>query len=318
MNKDNKKWYICFRMTFGNKIAYAFLGSFMWLMSRLPLGFHRANGKFIGKIVCSVVKYRREVVETNLAKSFPEKSEVERAGICKRFYEHLGNIIGEAVWFGSTTNRERLRKSRIVVMDNPELLNGYYDKGQSVMVLASHNGNFELLAGIKDYAAYTAPLEYEENNISVVYKRLSDPVWDKFLFKNRKSPLLDKKNYDALVECDEVMRYVYKHYQEKFLFIFITDQYPYGDPAKVEVEFMHQKTYSMVGGVALAKMLGMPVVYMNMEYRSEGGYMMKFTPICDNAANEDIKALTDRYYKLVEADICKQPWNYLWSHRRWK
>ncbi len=25
-----------------------------------------------------------------------------------------------------------------------------------------------------------------------------------------------------------------------------------------------------------------------------------------------------RYYKLLEADIEAQPWNYLWTHNRWK
>jgi len=104
----------------------------------------------------------------------------------------------------------------------------------------------------------------------------------------------------------------------KFGYSFITDQSPYTDMKHPVVEFMHQPTQMMTGATALASKLGMAVVYLRYECREEGGYRMTFVPISDNAKGEDPVKLMERYYALLQEDLEKQPWNYLWTHKRWK
>ena len=83
------------------------------LLARLPLGVHYALGGCLAWLMRSVVRYRRKVVETNLLHSFPDKSPEERKAILKGFYRHFGEIIAEAVWFGGTRSKERLRRQRL-------------------------------------------------------------------------------------------------------------------------------------------------------------------------------------------------------------
>ena len=45
---------------------------------------------------------------------------------------------------------------------------------------------------------------------------------------------------------------------------------------------------------------------------------MTVVPLSDRAAGENPVELMQRYYRLLEEDIQKQPWNYLWTHKRWK
>ena len=33
---------------------------------------------------------------------------------------------------------------------------------------------------------------------------------------------------------------------------------------------------------------------------------------------QQVQAIMEKYYTLLEEDINAQPWNYLWSHKRWK
>ena len=304
-------------MTATQKIAYALLKAVLWPLSKLPLGFHRAMGHAVYFLVYRVAGYRKDVVMMNLARSFPDFDWHRLKEVRKQFYRQFGRIFAEAVWFGGCTDARRLRRSGIVKMTNPEVLNALYAKG-SVMVLASHNGNWELFGGMKTYGSYNGPLDCEENNLAVAYLEQHSAVWNKFFYHNRMAPIADKEHFDGLQESRDIMRYAYNHRNERKIYFFITDQRPYFDSAaNLEVEFLGKKTKTMTGSVALAKMFGMSVVYQDMKPDGKGNYEITYTPLCENAAEEEIPDLIEKYYRLLEADIRKTPWNYLWSHNRW-
>lgn len=304
-------------MTTMQKIGYALLKAFLWPLSKLPLGFHRAMGRVIYFLAYRVAGYRKDVVMMNLARCFPELEWYELRDIRKQFYKQFGRIFAEAIWFGGCTNPERLRRSGIVKMANPQVLNELYAKG-NVMVLASHNGNWELFGGMKTYGTYNGPLDAEENNLAVVYLKQTSAVWNEFFFHNRTAPIVDKKNFDGLQESRDIMRYVFNHKDERKIYFFITDQRPYFESAaNLEVDFLGKKTQTMTGSVALAKMFGMSVVYQDMKPDGKGNYEITFTTLCENAAEEEIPDIIEKYYKHLEEDIRKTPWNYLWTHNRW-
>lgn len=304
-------------MNFGAKIGYGLLYAVTRPLAALPLGFHHACGHFFGWLAGSVLHYRRDVVMTNLARSFPEKKYDELKQIRKQFYRHFGNVFCEAIWFGGCRNPKRLIKSGIVEITNPELINECCDSGRSVFVMSSHVGNWELYGGY-EYYAQNPKFHFDVWSIVEVYKRLSSPVWNKFIDTNRKAPIKDRKHFDGVVESGDIMRYAIQHKADFRLYNFITDQYPYTDH-KVRVrDFMHQETYSMEGIVSLARKFKLPVMYLNMAEESEGHYKMTYTKICDDASTMESIDILNKYYECLEADINAQPWNYLWTHKRWK
>jgi len=297
--------------------GYYIIKSLTWPISHLPLGFHRKNGAFLGWMTRSVLHYRTDVVMTNLSRSFPDKKYDELREISRKFYRHFGMLLGEVIWFGSS-NYRKLKKNGIVEVDNPEVLNKYCKEGRSVFVLTSHRGNWELIGGMKAYGVKEEIL-YPEYDICVVYKELTSKPWDEFMFQNRTTPVTDRKKYDGIVESFSIMRYAFHHKNTPKHYYFITDQYPYSDSSKVKVDnFLHQTTYTMNGGAALAKVFGMAVLYMDMTCDENGNYKIHYTPITENAANEDLDEIMNKYYALLQKDLEREPWNYLWTHKRWK
>lgn len=290
----------------------------LWPLSKMPLGFHRACGKGLGWLLGSVVRYRRDVVMTNLSRSFPDKKYAELSDICKRFYKHMGCIFTEAIWFGGCTKGKRLDKTGIVRMHGTGLLNSFLDSGKSVFVMYSHMGNWELIGGYGHYSP-DVPQHFGEHNVCVIYRRLSSPVWDKFIARNRVAPLQDPDGFEGMIETFQVLRYILSHRNEPKLYNFNGDQFPYSSSSCVDVgEFMHQPTLSMDGAPALARKLGMPLVYMSMFVREDGGYDATFRLIAEDSSKLSVKELLQRYYAMLEADLDEQPWNYLWTHKRWK
>lgn len=287
-------------------------------LAALPLGFHRACGRMLGKLMGSILRYRRDVVMTNLARSFPEKKYDELKDICNRFYVHLATIFCEAIWFGGCRNPERLRKAGVVRMSNPEILNRYHAEGRSICVMASHNGNWEFYGGYMNYSP-DVELNFTEKDVCVVFREQSSGAWGEFMGENRKAPLNDRNGYEGMVESMKVMRFAVSHRNDAIVYNFITDQYPYSPRGVIEdLEFMGQKSRAMSGAAALAHSFGMPVLYLNMKMREDGGYEWIYTPICDNAADMSAEDITREYFKLLEQDLREQPWNYLWTHKRWK
>ncbi|HCZ22291.1 MAG TPA: hypothetical protein DHU72_02185 [Rikenellaceae bacterium] len=284
----------------------------------LPLSFHRACGKVIGRATGSLARYRRDVVMTNLARSFPDKKYEELENICHRAYEHFGKLITETIWFGAGNFRDRIFKSHIVEITNPELINGLHDKGKSIFALASHSGNWELIGGY-DHYSYQEPLKFDEKDICVVYRAMSSHAWDKFMRLNRIAALKDKKHYDGMVETYSVLRYAIRNKDRQILYNFITDQHPYSPTSCVHVkDFLHQPTLSMDGAAALAHKFGAAAVYLGMKENPDGNYSITYTLIAEDSSKMSVKEILDRYYELLENDIQEQPWNYLWTHKRWK
>ena len=293
----------------------------MRMLGALPLGFHLACGRGLGWLAGSVLHYRRDVVDINLARSFPDKRYDELKGIRKRFYRYLGTVFAEAVWFtgcDGAKGGERLRKERIVRMTNPETLKELYEDADSILLLTAHSGNWELFGGFMFYAPDGA-LPFGENDVHVIYKRLTSRTWDEVMRRNRISPIVDKAAYEGLVESHDALRHVLTRRGEKKIYAFITDQHPYQGTASIDIgEFMHQPTTSMDGAAKLAVRQGLAVAYLSFLPAENGRWTMTFEPICRDAARSDTVTIMKQYYQLLQRDIEAVPWNYLWTHKRWK
>ena len=287
------------------------------LLGLLPLRVHYALGRFLSWLAESVVRYRRDVVMHNLTKAFPEKNVWDLKPIRKAFYQHFGELVAEAVWFGGCRNAKRLRRARLVEVENPEVAARLFEAAPSMVVMYSHCGNWELYGGIESYNYTDKPLPFNEQNFCVVYRELSSRAWDEVMRDNRFAPLKDRKHFPGYIETKDLIRYAYSHRDEKKIYNVNTDQRPYFEsPANMDVDFFGQQVQTMTGAAALARKLGMSVAYLSMRRERRGHYVMRYEPICEDASKLGVAEIMQQYYRLVEADIRQQPENYLWTHQR--
>lgn len=287
------------------------------LLGLLPLRVLYALGRFVAWLAGDVVRYRRDVVMYNLTKCFPEKNVWELAPIRKAFYRHFGEIVAETVWFGGCRDAGRLHRARLVEVENPEVAARLFDAAPSMVVMYSHCGNWELYGGIASYNYGDTPLPFTEQNYCVVYREQSSRMWNEILRENRFAPLKDRKHFPGYIESKDIVRYAFSHRDEKKVYNLNTDQRPYfASSANLELEFMGQRVQTMTGGAALARKFGMSVAYLTMRRERQGRYVMRYTPICEDASAMSVEEIMKQYYKLLEQDIREQPENYLWTHQR--
>jgi len=298
-------------------LAKYFLRGIMLLFGILPLKVHHFNARIIAWLLRSVARYRVDDVMINLSRSFPDKSYSELKTIRNDFYLHLADVFVEALWFGAR-NVGQLHRSGIVRIKNPEEAARLLKDSPGVICLNTHCGNFELFGGICAYDyTFDSPV-LNESNFCISYLAQPGEVWNSVLEANRKAPVVDKKNYDGYLESRELLRFILRHENERRFFSVITDQRPYFySPSFMHVNFMHQDCVSMYAGAAIACKRSFAVCYCKMTVEGRGKYALEYIPICDDASTMDKEIIMKRYYELLEEQLNEQPFNYLWTHRRW-
>lgn len=301
-----------------NKLLVNIVRGLMVALSKLPLKFHYFMADALAWLFRKVLRYRYSTVMVNLSRSFPDRKYKEIDRIAKDFYRHFGEIFAEAIWFGGSSY-ERLRKNHIVTVTNPEDANEMFLSSPSMTVLSTHCGNWELLGGLLGYETATGGrFIIREEDIQVVYKKLSNPVADEVFKRNRIAPL-EKVGTECEVESSNILRQAIKNKGERKMYIYPTDQAPYWKAGKHPIgEFMHQQTNVMLGSVGVACKLSHSVMYMKMRRVERGRYEMTLIPICRNASEMTPEQIMRKYYDLLEQEINETPHNWLWTHKRWK
>ena len=82
--------------------------------------------------------------------------------------------------------------------------------------------------------------------------------------------------------------------------------------------FLNRPTIFFEGGEQLATKFGLPVVYFSMRRIGAGRYECDVPLIYDGTESVEKHEITERYVRLLEQDIQRDPARWMWSHRRWK
>ena len=301
-----------------NKLLVNIARGLMVALSKLPLRFHYFMADILAWLLRKVLRYRYSTVMINLSRSFPNKKYKEIDRIAKDFYKHMGEIFAEAIWFGGSSYK-RLYDSGIVTVMNPEELNELFLSTPSMTVLSTHCGNWELMGGFLGYRTLSGEkVAICEEDIRVVYKKLSSPVSDEVFRRNRVAPL-ERVGTSCEIESMNILRHAVSNRDKRLVYIYPTDQAPYWKAGKHPIgEFMHQQTNVMLGSVGVACKLSHSVMYMKMRRVERGRYEMTLIPICRNASEMTPEQIMRKYYDLLEQEINETPHNWLWTHKRWK
>lgn len=294
--------------TFWAKIVWAL----MRLLGKRSLKRHYKATSFVRRIL-EKSHYREYVAYTNLARSFPELKADELRKIVRDSYQHMAEIVVEAIFFGAS-DLDRLRKSGIAHLSNPEVLKEAFESSPSVTLLLSHAGNWEILSGFQAYVDDPESFGITPEMMKITYLKLHNEVWNEVFKWNRLAPV---HGADCLLESREVIRYELAHKDEKKIYCHIADQYPYVKGVDIGL-FMNQPTLAMMAGINLACKLHHSVLYLSMDRTEQGHYELRLEEICRDAAEMAPVAIARVYYDLLEKDLRANPMNYIWTHKRWK
>jgi Lauroyl/myristoyl acyltransferase len=285
------------------KALYLLLNTFIRIIALLPMRCLYVISDILYPITYYIVKYRRKVVRQNLTESFPEKSDKEVIELEKRFYHHFCDYIVESVKQAGITQQEVLNRAHIT---NMEVMNEWEKKGRSAVIMLGHYGNWEWFSSIN--------YRLETTQFGQVYRQLKSPMMDKLFLQIRSV-------YGALsIEKKKTMREILmlKKQKKQVLIAFLSDQSPSRNNLIYWTNFLNHETSILVGAERIAQKADFDVFYFDIRKIGRGKYEAEIKVITEIPAETKEFEITEKYARLMEETILRDPAYWLWTHKRWK
>jgi len=274
---------------------------FFKLLSYLPFSVLYILSDALAFTAYRIIRYRKKVVLMNLRNSFPDAPENEIIKIAKDFYRNLADIIVETMK-ALSISPEELKKR--VHFRNVEIVQAYYDNKQSIIVMATHTGNWEwmLLSGCLQ-------LPYP---IDGVYAPLANTFYEKLMYQLR-------SRFGSMpIPRPDILKELSKRSKLLRATGLVADQTPTKNAEKHWVKFLNQDTAFLKGTDMLAKMTKYPVIFLSLRRIKRGYYEVSIEKIAEPPYEKNSTHILDTYIQKSEHLIRENPAAWLWSHRRWK
>jgi KDO2-lipid IV(A) lauroyltransferase len=264
-----------------------------------PVLYFISDGLYL--IFFYIVGYRKKVVMSNLERSFPEMTDLERKAIAKKFYRHFTDLIVESLKVFTISNAEAQSRVKWIGL---ELFDKYYAQGRSIIGVSGHYGNWEV-------AAITFDQLIKHQGIAL-YKPLTNKFLDSKVISSRtRFGLAVMHNRKVKEEFERLKNVLHAT-------VFLIDQSPSPHSKPTWIKFLGQDTAVLNGAERYAVDYNYPVLYIHAAKPRRGYHVFTVLEVCAQPADTLPGEITEMTNGILEKFIRERPELWLWSHRRWK
>jgi Kdo2-lipid IVA lauroyltransferase/acyltransferase len=250
-----------------------------------------------------IIRYRTELVNSNIKSSFPGIPQEELKRLAKLYYKNLADILIEGVWAFTISRKQLLKRYKII---NPEVIKSFADSGQSIIGVTGHYGNWE-------WGSLSASIQ-TDYNVVAFYKPLNNKYIDKFVRWSR------SRFGTTLAAINETTKTFEKYKGTKTLFLMAADQ---GMPKffidkAYWINFLNHEVPFLHGLEKHSRFNNLPIFYVDIQRVRRGFYTIELSLLVSKPNELAEGAITEMYARKLESIILKKPENWLWSHNRFK
>jgi len=277
------------------------------LLSLVPYRWKFAVGKGLGKVLYTLAGKRKRLVKANIQLCFPEKTAEEQQQLTKSHFESLGISLMEMalVWWGDhKKNHQNAFERNIVRFVGEENLQQAQANGKGVLILAPHFTTLELTGLFVSFLT----------NYRAVYRPHDNSFMDYIIAKGRSIKFSNGEKVQPV--SNKNTRLMLKTLKSGHSMTILPDQ-KYQAKGHIEVPFFGHTAPSNPATSKLSKLTGCAVVPTFTRRLENNQYEVEFLPALDNFPSGDDYEDTLRLHQLYEAEIRKNPSQYLWVHNRW-
>ncbi|MHB8208014.1 lysophospholipid acyltransferase family protein [Mucilaginibacter sp.] len=274
---------------------------FLFLVSLLPFWLLYIVSDILFIFLYYIFSYRKAIVRENLRNAFPEKSEVERLVIERKYFKYLADLVMESIKSISISKKEVQRR---MVPINPELIEHYFSQGKSIIAAAGHYCNWEM-------ATLSFGFLTDKRRV-IVYKTQSNIIFNDFFNRTR------SRFGATMVAMKQTLRKMIEYKNELTFTVLVSDQTPIRGEVNYFTMFLNQPTAVFLGIEKLTKVTDCVVIFYRIDYIKRGYYTYTLVPLVENPKQTKPYEITDIHVRYLETLIREKPQYWLWSHRRWK
>ncbi len=283
-------------------IVYGLLRAIIALLG--TMSWERAGrlGARIGTLGYWPLGIRRQLVERQIAESFPEWTPDEVRRVARASYANLGRLTMETALLprlGPEGIRALLER-----VEGAEHIERARQRGGFIFV-TGHLGNWEFCGAVA--AALGVPLD-------AVARRIANPLIDRYITETRKRVGI------TIVHDRRAVRHTPAALEQGRAVAFLADQ-ALLKTASVTVPFFGRPAKTPRGPATLALRYGVPILFGGVIRQPNGRFVgiVEPIPVEDTGdADADVERIVANFTRVLEQCVRRAPEQYLWQHRRWR
>ncbi|MDP4738889.1 MAG: lysophospholipid acyltransferase family protein [Crocinitomicaceae bacterium] len=267
-------------------------------LSYLPLWLlYRLSG-LLYFLFCTLLPYRKKVIDQNLQSAFPNATIDQRNQIRKDFYRYFSDLLVESVKNLTISKKQLLQRMQL---ENPEILEEIKALNKPILLVAGHYNNWEWLI--------TAQALWFKQPCFGIGMPLSQPFWDHKLTQRRSRfglKVVHANTYQSAFEATNPVVLV------------LADQAPSSATNCLWLPFLGQQSAVIFGPEYMANKYDCAVIYATVSNSKRGYYKVQLEVLVKDSKQLQYQELSQLHVQKLEQTILQKPGNWLWSHKRWK
>jgi len=283
-----------------HRIEYVSFRAARRVLIGMPFARVRRFGHRLGAVAHALLPGKRRLALRNLARVFPEKSEVERRAIARQAFRIFGATCCEMVAterFSSADVEHRFHATGWEHLEEAVAL------GRGVCITSAHLGRWEL-------GALYVPMRL--GSLHTVVRPLDNPLVSAEVERSR------ARFGNTLIPKQGAVRRMLSVLRAHGTLAVIVDQ-RVRESAGILVPFFGHPAWTSPVLAAVSLRTGAPVVPVFCTAQGSEDFRVRVLPaiLPEGEGKEAEGRLTERYLRVVEEEIRADPPQWLWMHRRW-
>ena len=278
------------------------LSALLVILKFIPWRVALSFGTMMGSLGYALSARYRKVADKNLRLAYGDsKTPAERAELTKRVFQHFSRMALVECLKAPTLTDDELRK--LVVVESYAPFDAVLSRGNGMVFICAHLGNWELLARRAAIEGYP---------VMVIARQSPDPGLNAITDRLREGGGYTVHPRGASVKP------ILKTLRAGGIVAILPDQ----KSDDVFVPFFGEVTGTVAGPAVLAMKTGAAILPSFCPRQPDGTYRMIFKPEIDTHTTGDTAADTERIMtdinQVIEDVIREYPDQWLWLHDRWK
>ena len=241
----------------------------------------------------------KRIIQSNIKRAFPNTNLEDIEKISKSMWNNYGRIFAEYIFIKDFRSGNL---SSNIEIDGEEILEEINKSKKQVVFVSGHLSNFELMAMC---------IEKSGIKLSAIYRPLNNIFLNKIMERIRKKYICKNQIKKGIGGLKQLINLKKKNYSTALM---IDQRVSEG----ILSNFFNEKALTTTIPAQLIKKFNIAVVPIYIE-RIEGiNFRIKVNNPINFPQEASIQNITDKLNQILEKMIYKNPYQWIWSHNRWK
>jgi len=241
----------------------------------------------------------KKTIYSNISLAFPNSEENLKKNISKKMWQSYGKILAEYIFIKNFRN---LNSEKYLSIKGQKILDDVKNSNEPVIFISGHFDNFELMA---------MHIEKSGINLAAIYRPLNNYFLNPTMENIRKKFICEKQIKKGVSGTKEIL----KHFKSGTSIALMIDQRV---SQGIRSTFFEKDALTTTIPAQFVKKFNCKIVPIFIERNDVENFNLEIMNPLTFDNQETIESITLKLNKILEKMIVRNPYQWIWSHNRWK